>query len=156
VSITTTDHDIEPFAIEGNGMVSARCLIHGTDTREQWSTLSQAARGFFCDGGLDLRFVTEFHGEDVDDVDVVPFMHDLSGLARKIHGDAEARAYGLCYGETLAWQWHPRGRVEPLVITLAGSTPFGEDDYGTQIWRVTGAADGRVIVEVRVRIDGRV
>jgi hypothetical protein len=151
MSTTITGHDIDAFAIAPVGMASARCLIHKTDTREQWSTMSQAARDFVCDEGRNLRFITEFHG---DDIDVIPVMCDLSGLARTIRSEKLAMAYGQWPGETFAWQWHPGGRAEPLVIALADSTPFNEDDYGTQTWRVT-REDGRVIVEVPVRIDGR-
>ncbi len=49
----------------------------------------------------------------------------------------------------------PMGRrVEPLTITLDRMTEFGEDDYATQTWKVTGE-DGRVILSLPVRIDGR-
>ena len=148
---SATYHDVEPYAVEGNGMASARCLTHLTATTEQWPTMSGAAHGFRCDEGRNLRFITEFSGEDLD---VIPIMRDLSGLARTIRSDAEARTYTGEDGQTSAWLWHAGGRIEALTITLAGSTGFGEDDYATQTWTVTGE-DGRVILSVPVRIDGR-
>jgi len=155
IKTQTTYHDIEPYAIEGSGMVSARCRTHSTATAEKWDTFPQAARGFMCDQA-GARFVTEFHG---DDIEVIPVMRDLSGLARVLREDAEAAAYGEVYGATRAWQWHQGGHAEPLTITLcarsnAGQRSFGEDDYMVQTWRVTGE-DGRVVTEVTVRIDGR-
>ncbi len=151
MTATATYHDIEPYAVERNGMASARCLTHLTATAEQWPTMSQAARGFCCDEGRNLRFITEFSGEDLD---LIPVMRDLPGLARTIRSDAEAHAQMQEYGHTSAWPWRGGGHVEPLTITLDRMTEFGEDDYATQTWKVTGE-DGRVILSLPVRIDGR-
>jgi hypothetical protein len=148
---TDTYHDIEPHAVRGNGMASARCRTHQAETAEQWPTMGEAARGFRCDGGLGLRFVTESSG---DGTDPVAAMRDLSGLARVISADAEARAYAHDDARTSAWLWHSGGRVEALQITLDHMGEFDEDDYATQTWKVTGA-DGRDILTVPVRIDGR-
>lgn len=148
---TETYHDIEPFAItDVDGRASARCLTHMTSTTEKWGTFGAAAREFICDE-QDQRFVTEFHGADID---VTPAMHDLSGLARAIRSDAESNAYGQSYGYTEAWLWHPGGRTEPLTIKLGLMTGFNEDDWATQEWAVHGE-DGRLITTVPVRIDGR-
>ena len=81
-------------------------------------------------------------------------MRDLPGLARTIRSDAEAHAQMQEYGHTSAWPWRGGGHVEPLTITLDRMTEFGEDDYATQTWKVTGE-DGRVILSLPVRIDGR-
>jgi hypothetical protein len=152
MATTATYHDIEPCPVEGTKMASARCLTHGTTTTEQWPDMGQAARGFRCDDGRNLRFVTEFTADDPDPDP--PVMRDLSGLARAVRSDAEAHAYGQDYGHTSAWMWHGGGRAEPLTIALASATGFGADDYATQTWQVTGE-DGRVILEVTVPIDGR-
>jgi hypothetical protein len=152
MTTTVTDHDIEPYLVEGTKMASARCLTHGTTTLEQWPDMGQAARGFCCDGGLNFRFVAEFTADDLD-LDP-PVMRDLSGLARAVRSDAEARAYGQDFGHTSAWLWHGAGRVEPLRIALARATGFNADDYATQTWQVRGDG-GRLILEVPVRIDGR-
>jgi hypothetical protein len=151
MTMTATYHDVEPYAVEHSGMASARCLTHQTATAEQWPTMSQAARDFRCDEGRNLRFITEFSGEDLD---LIPVMRDLSGLARTIRGDAEAHAQMQDHGHTSAWLWLGDGRVEPLEITLDHMSEFDLNDYASQTWKVSGA-DGRVIVSVRVRIDGR-
>lgn len=151
MTTTATYHDVEPYAVEGSGIASARCLTHQTTTTQQWPTMSQAGREFCCDEGRNLRFITEFHG---DDIDVTPVMRDLSGLARTIRSDAEAKAYGQRYGETRAWLWLGGGRVEPVEITLDHMSRFDLNDYASQTWNVTGT-DGRLIVSVRARIDGR-
>lgn len=49
---------------------------------------------------------------------------------------------------------HAGGHAEPLTVTLAGMTGFDADDYAAQTWKVTGE-DGRVILLLRVPIDGR-
>ena len=148
---SATYHDVEPYAVEGNGMASARCLTHLTATTEQWPTMSGAAHGFRCDAGRNLRFITEFSGEDLD---LIPVMRDLSGLAKTIRSDAEGHAYMQDHGHTSAWLWHAGGHIEALTIALAGSTGFDGDDYATESWTVIGE-DGRVILSVPVRIDGR-
>ena len=95
MTATATYHDIEPYAVERNGMASARCLTHLTATAEQWPTMSQAARGFCCDEGRNLRFITEFSGEDLD---LIPVMRDLPGLARTIRSDAQRwRRWPRCW-----------------------------------------------------------
>lgn len=151
MTTTATYHDVEPYAVEGSGMASARCLTHQTTTTQQWPTMSQAGREFCCDGGRNLRFITEFSGEGPDPV---PVMRDLSGLARAVRTDAEARAYANDDGHTTAWLWLGCGRVEQLEITLDHMSTFDLNDYASQTWNVAGA-DGRLIVSVRVRIDGR-
>ena len=148
---TTTRHDIQPYAVERDGMASARCYIHMTTTTERWATMGQAARGFICDEGHALRFITEFHGEDLM---VTPVMRDLSSLARTIRQDMEDLSMGQVYGETRAWQWHGDGRAEALRVKLVSESAFDETDYAWQTWQVTGE-DGRVVAEIPVRIDGR-
>jgi hypothetical protein len=151
-----TDHDIQPYAmpVDFGGRVrgySARCTVHNASTSETWGNWSQAGREFHCDGGKELRFVTEFRG---DDIDTTPGLCDLSGLARIVRGDAEAHAYGQDYGTTRAWLWLGAGQVEEVAITLAWVRPFDLNDYATQCWQIA-RQDGTVLTEVHVRIDGR-
>ena len=148
---TDTYHDIEPYMLEGTDSVSARCLTHMTTTTERWPDFRGAGRGFVCDEGKGLRFVTEFHG---DDIDVTPRMVDLSGLCRIIRSDAEASAYGQEYGHTKAWLWCGDGKTSALTISVARAAEFDEDQWATQTWRIARHS-GRVIAEVPVLIDGR-
>lgn len=143
-------HDIDPFSTGSTGGVSARCLTHETVTSEQWATFRQAAHDFHCDPA-EQRFITEYH--DGDDVHPAT-MRDLSGLARVIRGDAEARVYSGADGSRAAWMWHSGGKLEPLTITLDHGVPFDEDDWGEQVWKVSGE-DGREVLSVTVWIDGR-
>ncbi len=151
MAVTDTYHNIETYAVEGAGMFSARCKAHDAATAERWPTARQAARGFFCDEGRNLRFITVFTGESLD---MIPGMCDLSGLARTIRADAEAHAQMQKIGQTSAWLWGGEGHLMPLVISLdpaAQTTPFGADDwlhrYVTQRWNVT-TEDGTVILSV--------
>lgn len=147
----TTHHHVEPYAVEDTGRASARCLTHMTVTAERWPTMSHAARGFCCDEGRHLRFVIEISGADLDPI---PVMRDLSGLARIIH-DPQARVHIQDERHTSAWLWHAGGRVEPLRVALTGVTGLDSDDYATHTWTVTGE-DGCVILSVPIRIDGLV
>jgi hypothetical protein len=147
----TTYHDIEPYVVKFSGKASARCLTHQVVTTEQWHDMAAAGRGFACDEGRGLRFITE--AGDGDGAPI-PVMRDLSGMARMVRADAEGRAYTGDDAHTRAWLWLGAGRVEPLEITLHNVTPFDLNDYATQTWTVTGE-DGRLIVSFPVRIDGR-
>jgi hypothetical protein len=149
--MTETEHDIEAYAVQRTGMASARCLTHKTDTTEQWTTLSAAAQGFRCDEGRNLRFITE---TTVDQDTPVPVMRDLSGLTRLVHGDAEARAYGIDDPDTRAWLWLGGGRLEPLEIDMQHMSEFDENLYAVQTWAATRFS-GEVIATAHVRIDGR-
>jgi hypothetical protein len=147
---TPDQHDIESYAI--GDKVSVRCLTHDTDTMEQWNSVRDAIRDFACDGGLGLRFIIETEAGIHDSTVVV--MRDLSGLARAVHNAVEARTYGWDDTPTRAWLWLGDGRTEPLDLKPAGMSDYDEDDYAVVTTNVTGA-DGRVIIAVRVRIDGR-
>lgn len=146
---TTTEHDIQPYATKG-GDVAARCLTHNTVTTENWPDTGRAMCGFRCDEGRRDRFITVLDGPGLD----APVMRDLTGLARVVAGDVEARAYGYEDGVTAVWMWHEGGKLERLTIALDHAMPFDSDDYATETWKVTGE-DGRVILTVPVLIDGR-
>jgi hypothetical protein len=151
VTSPETYHDIEPYAVKSNGAATAHCLTHNTTTSEIWGTLSAAVREFRCDEGRNLRFITESdHGDGAP----VPVMRDLTGLARLVRHDAEDRAYCGDDHQTRAWLWAGGGNLEPLTIDMTHMSEFNADSYATQTWQVT-AADGQVIVSVRVQIDGR-
>jgi hypothetical protein len=146
-----TYHDIEPYVLSGHGKATARCLTHQTVTSEQWHDLAAAGRGFTCDEGRNLRFITE---TSTDNARPVPVMRDLSGLVRIVRADVENRAYTGDDVLTTAWLWLGGGRLEALEITLDTVTPYDRNDYAVETWKVAGE-DGRLIASVRVRIDGR-
>jgi hypothetical protein len=147
------EHHIQPFPTPVNQgervrAFTARCTIHNAVTLETWSSFSQAGSDFRCDGGHNLRFLHEFHG---DGIDRIPGFLDLSGVARLVRGDAEARAYGADYGETHVWLWLGGGRTEELVITLAWIMPFALQNYATQCWQIARQG-GAVLAEVHIKI----
>ena len=153
MTMTDQQHDLAPVTVNGVAyeQVSLCCLTHGSSTREHWPTRGAAAADFRCDMGAGLQFILDTTYGDAAPAAV---MCDLSGLARRVRGDAEARAYRDDDGQTRAWLWAGGGNLEPLQVSMQHMSKYNEDGYAVQTWQVAGE-NGRVLTEVRVRIDGR-